>query len=1018
MSNQQRTLIRTNNLAGFRRALEELVQPADPLAARRCAVIVPTRASAELLRQRWESAAAARGRSALILPDLLTRDEWMLRLHGAIAGAPPMLTRLERQVLLEHAARRAGARARMSGAPFRLRPGLVAGMLDFYDELQRRQRPVRRFARALFDQLRGERGTDRGSEGLIHQTGFLGFTFLAYERGVVASGAMDEHVLRRHLLAEQPDLRIDHVVVAVADHPSDPRGLWPADFDLLGRLRTIGRVDVVVTDETHDAGFRERVESELPGIEERRADATPGAAPVVIRPPKSDSWCVVSRDREEELRDVVRRIRRRAAATANALTEPVAVVFERRLPYLYLARQVFDDGGVPFQTFDALPLAAEPWAALLDLVLAVARSGGTREAAVALLRSRLLRIDININININPNISGRAVGLRDAAALDWALAERRATGEADTYVDEVTRWFSGRTTRDRIDSDRALHAAHAAASVRDALLPFRRGTQASEQVGAIAAFLRRHAQAVAAADPLRERQLRARAAVLGVLDGLAGAYARFDDRARSDEELTAAIHQAIEAQTFSPRRGRAGVHLVDAVAAKFGEFDHVHLVGLVETDWPERARRSVFYTSGLLKTLGWPQELDQSRTQAADFRDLLGLARRTLRLHAFLLEGDAIVAPSPLVDLARDLPSREDDVVVPRRVFADEVLTVAAIPDDVVTPDMAAWLTLRRQRPALDEPGYRGVIAPEAVLRPATSGRSYRVSSVDRYVNCPFKYFSESVLGLPEEREESSGLTPLERGTLVHALFEQFYREWQAEGRGAISAATLPDALDRFARLTRSALASLPAADRALEETRLLGSIVARGLAERVFELEADAGGTVVDRLIEFDLRGPFVFPALGGLRQTTVEIRGKADRIDVFANGSIRVIDYKLGRVPDVRSIQVGVYAHCAAQWLEQRDQRPHPVSAAMYLAFGDDRRIDGQVGGGREPVAIAVEARAAAFAGHIEQIEAGQFPARPQHPSECQYCRFSGVCRKEYSLAPEGTENENETETEKEAG
>jgi RecB family exonuclease len=990
VSTQQRTLIRTRTLAGFRRALETLTHAPDPLAARRRAVIVPTRAAAELLRQQIETAADRRGEAAVILPDLATRDEWMARLHGALPDAPPMLDRIERQVVLEHAARQVARRTRMGGSPFRLRPGLVAGMLDFYDELQRRQRTVRRFARALFDQLRVERGTDRGSEGLIHETSFLGFTFLAYERAVAASGAIDEHLLRQRLLDSQPGLLVDHVVVAVADHPSDPRGLWPADFDLLGRLRAIRRIDVVVTDETHDAGFRERVDRELPGIEEARMDAPSSDAPIVVRPEGPDAWCVISRDREEELRDVVRRVRRRAARTGGELRESVAVVFERRLPYLYLARQVFDEGGVPFQTLDALPLAAEPWAALIDLVLAFARSGGTRETAVALLRSRLLRFDVE----------GRPVGLRDVAALDSTLTERRATGEADTYSSEVAAWFGQRSTRDRIDRERARRAAAAAAGIRDALLPFRRGTTASAQLVALNAFLRAHALPTSGDDPWRDRQLRARAAVFGVLDRLARAFARFDDRPRGDEALTAIVHQAIEAQTFSPRRGRTGVHLVDAVAAKFGDFDHVHLVGLVETDWPERARRSVFYTSGLLKSLGWPQELDQTRTQTAEFRDLLELARRTLTLHAFQLEGDAIVAASPLVELARDLPSRPDDAGAPPRTFADEVLTMDPVPASVADADLAVWLTLRQQRPPLEMPAYRGVIAAEAIQeRQRVSGRGYRISSVDRYVNCPFKYFSESVLGLPEEREESSGLTPLERGTLVHTLFEQFYRAWQQQGRGAITPATLPQAQELFGELARAALASLPAADRALEETRLLGSIVARGLAERVFEIEADAGGVIADRLIEFDLRGPFAFPALGGFRQTTVDIRGKADRIDVFANGSLRVIDYKLGRMPDADSIQIGVYAHCASQFLQQQDGRPHDVAAAMYLAFGDDRRIDGPLGTEREPVAIAVQARAAAFAGHVEQIEAGQFPARPKHPGECQFCRFAGVCRKEYS-------------------
>ena len=53
-------------------------------------------------------------------------------------------------------------------------------------------------------------------------------------------------------------------------------------------------------------------------------------------------------------------------------------------------------------------------------------------------------------------------------------------------------------------------------------------------------------------------------------------------------------------------------------------------------------------------------------------------------------------------------------------------------------------------------------------------------------------------------------------------------------------------------------------------------------------------------------------------------------------------------------RSLQAAVYAHCAQQTLEREDGRPHVVEAAMYLAFGDDRQLDGKVGksGGRHMV------------------------------------------------------------------
>jgi RecB family exonuclease len=982
---QQRTLIRTRGLAGFRRALEALALEGGALPARRRVIIVPTRASGELLRQTIERHALANAAQAVILPDLVTRDEWIGRLHLALPGAPPLLPDVEREVLLERAAGRAATRRGVGGEPFTLRPGLVSAMLGLYDELRRRQRTVRRFARALFDQLRVERGTDRGSESLLRQTMFLGYTFLGYERAVAASGGMDEHQLRDRLLARQPELPVDHVVIAVADHPADPRGLWPADFDLLGRLTRLARVDVVMTDESHDAGFRDRLEQELPGIVESRwPDAARGG--VLVRPPAGDDGdtpvCYLSRDREEELRDVARTIVSRALATGGRMQESTAIVFHRPLPYLYLAQQILSEARVPYQAFDALPLAAEPYAALLDQVLAVARTAGARDAVVALLRSTQMQFGVD----------GEVVGARDAAALDGVLRERRSSGDASTFEGDVDAFFGARPMRRGLERARALRAARAARVLAASLDVVRAGARGSAQVGAVAAFLRACERQPDPSDPWGERHLRARAAVLGVLDGLAQAYARHDDRPRGVDAITAAILHAVETRTFSPRRGQGGVHLVDAVAARFGDFDHVHLVGLVETDWPERPRRSVFYTSGLLKSLSWPQETDQMQAQQAAFRDLLGLASATTRLHAFLLEGDAIVARSPILAIAAGLPAEDAPPDRAAAVFADEVMTGTAVPVGL-DPEQAGWLALRRARPSLHEPAYSGDVPPQPP-------QAYRVSRVDRYADCPFKYFAASVLELPEERDEAAGLTPLERGTLLHDLFEQFYRRWHGDGLGAIHPGNLPEAMSRFADLARATLDRLPPADRALEATRLLGSLVSRGVAERVFELEADAGRAVVDRLLEVELQGQFPFPLLHGLRQTSVEIRAKADRIDVYDDGSIGVYDYKLGMLPDEHSVQVAVYAHCASILLAGPDGQPRRIRSASYLAFGDDHKLEGQVARSGTASEVAVLERAGQFAAHVEQIEAGRFPARPRRATDCQWCAFAGVCRKEYRV------------------
>ena len=117
-------------------------------------------------------------------------------------------------------------------------------------------------------------------------------------------------------------------------------------------------------------------------------------------------------------------------------------------------------------------------------------------------------------------------------------------------------------------------------------------------------------------------------------------------------------------------------------------------------------------------------------------------------------------------------------------------------------------------------------------------------------------------------------------------------------------------------------------------------------------------------------------------------------------------MIDYKLSRLPDIKSsIQIAVYAYAAQQWLQAQDGKTHPIAAASYLAFGDEDKLEGAMGSRDLPASIAVETRAAEFAAVIERIEAGEFPPQPRQPGECQWCRYAGVCRKEYREAVDET-------------
>ena len=256
-----------------------------------------------------------------------------MRLQEHLADCPRLLTDFDREVLLRLAAEdaaRAGA-----APPFSLRPGLLAAMLGFYDELRRRGRTIDALDRVIGDTLEAGRETDRGAERLLQQTRFLAATFAAFERRIGDSGRIDEHGLRTLLLSDGYRSPYRHAVLAVADQAAGPRGLWPVDFDLLSRLAGLERIDVVATEAVLGAGWLQRLHDALPELDEDRVPDQ-SAPPLLVAPPPREGFegpvvWVVCRDREEELVEAARRIKRRAREHGPIALERIAVVFQRPL---------------------------------------------------------------------------------------------------------------------------------------------------------------------------------------------------------------------------------------------------------------------------------------------------------------------------------------------------------------------------------------------------------------------------------------------------------------------------------------------------------------------------------------------------------------------------------------------------------------------------------------------------------------------------------------------------------------
>ena len=947
------TLLRAADLSGYRTAIVDLARTLDADRAGDTFVLVPTAAAAQQLERTIRERLPQIGP----LPRIGTRADLYQQFIERMASPPRMLSAFEREAMLA-----AGAReAEEVGAPppFHVRPALVAEMLALYDHVRRVGRSVDDFDRLLTGELEPAAETDRGAAQLLEQTRFLAHAFRAYESRMQEGGAADEHSIRT-LLTSAPSARpLQRLLIAIGDRPFDADGYWPADVTLLTTIAGLEQIEVLSTSGELDAGYLDRLRLAFVEIEES-AEVPAASATPSLHVPDNATVAYAYRDREDELEGVARRL----AGSAMPL-DRTGLIVARPLPYLYLAKGVFAGAGLKFQALDRLPLAGEPYAAAVDLVLECVAANFTRRAMTAMLRSSHFRFEID----------GAEVNRESVRLLDTQMAEQRYLGGLDRLRALVETWTGGEQPAARVALDAAT-----------ALAPLLESRPMIEQVDRVRAFLEAHDR------PHAGRRARARAAIDAALDGLGASYRRHDPAATGTvTELSASLRRWLGTQTFADDTGDSGVRILDVQAARFAELDEVQIMGAVEGEWPERPRRNVFYPRSLVAQLeparperiALNEERDQMRSARAMFRDLIGLARNTVRVSTFSLESESVVEPSSLIE---DIPSfglRTFTEAEDRKksVFSYEML--ARDPQGVESP----WAKVRASGAERDRRRFDGEAG--AWVLPRVS-----VSRLERYMKCPFQFYVSNVLQVQEEPKDATSRSPLERGRFLHEIFETFFHEWQARGRGRITAASMGEARTLFDEIAGPALRSLPPAEAGLERARLFGSAVGSGIVDRVFAMEAERGSGIRERLMEYELDGVYAFIGEDGSSRD-VRLRAKIDRIDVLDDGTFRLIDYKTKYVPDRReALQLPIYSACVRTSLTKQHGRDVPASEAMYLSFEGPRAVVPLEERGKDFDDLTAAA-AHRLVAALDNIAAGHYPAKPETKNLCTMCAFTAVCR-----------------------
>ncbi len=299
-----------------------------------------------------------------------------------------------------------------------------------------------------------------------------------------------------------------------------------------------------------------------------------------------------------------------------------------------------------------------------------------------------------------------------------------------------------------------------------------------------------------------------------------------------------------------------------------------------------------------------------------------------------------------------------------------------------------------------------------SVPSPAT-GELVSATRLETWSSCPMKYLLGHVLRIPveEQPERLLEFSPLDRGTLVHAVLEDFVGEELAKPETARVPPGAPwpsAAFDRIREIAAGHAADAEA--RGLTGKSALWELHREAIEEDLVQfLAVDGEERVATGAVPVSVEFPFGFDDVAPVEVavpdgSVVRFRGRADRVDRRPDGGFVVLDYKTGRQPEEPS-------GCAGDptWAGTRLQLPLYAAAARAQLGTDDVEaaywyVSEKGGFGRAEIVLdePTDDRFRDVVGRIVAgIDAGIFPAAPGDASwfhdlgaNCGFCDYDDLC------------------------
>lgn len=429
------------------------------------------------------------------------------------------------------------------------------------------------------------------------------------------------------------------------------------------------------------------------------------------------------------------------------------------------------------------------------------------------------------------------------------------------------------------------------------------------------------------------------------------------------------LRQILGAEVFQPETSDSPIQILGALEASGLHFDAVWVMDMNDDIWPAVPQPSPFIPLHLQKSEGMPHS---SADRELDF------SRRIVE--RLLQSADSIVMSFAELDEDRELRCSSLVSTIDEVEFTDLVqgnfTSYAGRLYGSVTPV-----------PIQD--GHLAVTNPEEV-RGGTG-------ILKAQTECPFQAFAKYRLNANEDATHQLGLSPIERGEVMHLTLEHV---WKTIGS--------QESLLRLGRDGRTLLI-----DEAINHAFFWLRGRRHDIGDKFLKLERQRITSIVLNWLDIEEeRAPFKIVSLEKLTKTHIgrlPVRIKVDRIDEVEGGTF-YIDYKTGRgslagwsVDALNEPQVPIYAITGTD---------DSVGAAIGQVRADESRYRGV--SDREGLAPGLTSTAKARANLRESWEetkiawkeelervsedflSGNAAVSPKSKGTCQNCHLATLCRR----------------------